>query len=496
MSINPAIVRGDATAKERAVLNAALNADQEPFPPNVGDILANPGEFLTHPGHIWLASRIYSARRNGVPILPQAFLAGDREGLVGGLIAEPPLPLSLAELVAVDVLVIAQARFVAREVEGLAAKILEHPERAPEICDLTSKALASAFDRIRSREGLSVRSPDEILSLPTDPAENLLGARLLTRGGRLVIAGAGGVGKSRLSLQLAGSVIAGRDFLGLPTYGRGTKWLVIQAENDNVRLKSDLGALRDWLGEDWAFVGQRLRIHTLETERDVFLSLDDEQSVAAIKRLIERERPDVVVWDSLYSFSSGDLNKDADMRETLTRLHQVSQHGNPKRGIVVLHHATTGKSGVAKLTGFDRASFGRNSKVLHSWTRGQINVGPLSADDNDTLGIACGKASNGREFPPFAIRLNTDAMIYELAPDVNVAEAIDKAQTAKVSEISPQSVADLAQGKTKLELSALLQQQTGRSRATAYRAIEAAEDAKLIRLHKASGTFQDVRINQ
>jgi len=35
--------------------------------------------------------------------------------------------------------------------------------------------------------------------------------------------------------------------------------------------------------------------------------------------------------------------------------------------------------------------YGRNSKVLHAWTRGQINLAPMSEDNNDVLALSCGK---------------------------------------------------------------------------------------------------------
>jgi hypothetical protein len=34
--------------------------------------------------------------------------------------------------------------------------------------------------------------------------------------------------------------------------------------------------------------------------------------------------------------------------------------------------------------------------------------------------VTCGKNSNGREFAPFAVRLNPETMIYEAAPDFDL----------------------------------------------------------------------------
>jgi len=497
VSLRPTVIPGDLVEKERAVLGAILFADGEPLPPACADLVANPALWLSDPPCRILAARIGNLLSNGFPVAPQTLRTDDKTGLVRELTGQTALPLSIAEIEALTIKERALARLVAESLQGIPEKVLEKPESAIAVATAAADALRGVVDRASGRKGLTVRSPDEILALPTDPTENLLGARLLTRGGQLVIAGAGGVGKSRMALQLAASVIAGREFLGLASYGRGTRWLFIQAENDNVRLKTDLAAMRDWLGDDWPFVQTRLRIHTLENELDTMLALDDEATAAAVRRLLDAERPDVVVWDSLYSFAAGDLNKDQDMRAALTRIHQVSRHREPKRAIVVLHHATTGKAGAAKATGFDRASFGRNSKVLHSWARGQINVAPLSADDNELLAIACGKCSNGREFPPFAARLHPDRLVYEMAPEVDVDEALDQALGGKPSgpALSAHQVADLASGKSKAELVKAIRNAADCSQATAYRLIQTAEDEGVIRLHRQSGIYQDIRPN-
>lgn len=497
MSTRPNVVEGDTIAKERAVLHAILGADGDPLPTHCAEIIAAPGDWLSDPRHVFLGERIRRLIRDGFPVAPEMLMSDDKSGLIKELMKETPLPLAVAEIEAQTVREHATARHVLAELQGLQEKLLANPSAAAAVASATSDSLRAAFDRASGRKGLTVRSPNEILAMPIDPTENLLGNRLLTKGGQLVLAGAGGVGKSRIVLQLAAAIIAGRDFLGLPTYGRGSRWLIIQVENDCTRLKFDLAALRVWLGEDWEFVQSRLRIHTLETELDAMLALDDMATSTAVRRLLDMEKPDVVVWDSLYSFASGDLNKDQDMRAILTRLHQISRHREPKRAIVVLHHATTGKAGVAKAAGLDRASFGRNSKVLHSWARGQLNVAPLSADDNDLLAVACGKASNGREFSPFAVRLDQERMIYEVEPTVDVQQAMEAAQAVKKPDrISEDLVADLASGKTLAELRKAVQVQADCSRSGADKAIKRAEANRVIRLHQASQTYQDLRPNR
>src|SRR5688572_25844647 len=64
---------------------------------------------------------------------------------------------------------------------------------------------------------LSLRRPDEILSMAFDESDRILGDRLLAKGQSLTILGAGGIGKSRLLLQLAVAQISERRFLELET---------------------------------------------------------------------------------------------------------------------------------------------------------------------------------------------------------------------------------------------------------------------------------------
>jgi hypothetical protein len=179
----------------------------------------------------------------------------------------------------------------------------------------------------------------------------------------------------------------------------------------------------------------------------------------------------------------GDSNSDRDMAETCMILSRICHAGNPNRAIVVIHHSLTGRGGAAKSMGADRSSYGRNSKALFAWTRGQINVAPVSEDDNDTLAIACGKNNNGREFPPFAIHLNPDTLIYDLAPTTDLDSWREKNTGSKPDRVTPAAVADLcpSTGATKSALAKLIIDNYATSRATAFRFVERADSSKTIR---------------
>lgn len=344
-----------------------------------------------------------------------------------------------------------------------------------------------------SREGLTIRAPDELLSLTFDDSDRILGDRLLAAGQSLVIAGAGSIGKSRLLLQLAVATITGRPFVGFETRLPQLRWLILQAENSSRRLQTDLAVLKNWTGPQvWPRVNQQLAIHTLESDADGFLSLDNPTAQRRIADAVRDTQPDIVCFDSLYNFAIGDLNKDEDMGATLLAISRLTKAGNPNRCPVILHHAITGRSGAARATGYDRASFGRNSKVLHSWTRGQMNVAPGSPDSNDVLVLTCGKCSNGREFATFAVRLNPATMIYEVAPDFDLAawESDVAGKRTQAPTITTERVKELCKGSmAKKDLARAIMEDAGCGRSYAYRMIEKAQHSRLIQYSKASERY-------
>jgi hypothetical protein len=345
---------------------------------------------------------------------------------------------------------------------------------------------------------LTFRSPDELLAMQFDDSDRILGDRLLASGQSLVIAGAGGIGKSRILLQLAAACRAGLPVFGFETRGQELRWLIIQAENSNRRLKDDIAALRAWIGDEhWPQVNAGLCIHTLESDCDGFLSLDSPQAEIRIRDAIEHFKPDVIGFDSLYNFAAGDLNSDRDMADTLLTVSRLTKAGNPNRACVVLHHALTGKAGAARATGFDRSGFGRNSKVLHSWSRAQINIAPGSPDSNEVLVVTCGKCSNGKEFAPFAIRLNPDTMIYDVDTDFNMSEWQSNVTGKRTEQdLSPARVAEIvtelckASGAPKKPaIVKALRDETGCATSGAYKAIDRAERAKVIHYTKTTKTY-------
>jgi archaellum biogenesis ATPase FlaH len=491
----------DLDAKEGAVVGTLLAEFPAELPPCCAKLLEHaPDSFddLRY-GNIGLAIR--HLQTSGKPIAPltvrEYLQQTNRLDDAGGALFLDTLGgqavgVSIAEYEATDLWEAHRTRRL-KSVYGEAFAAMEaDPTKADTILAGVRHSLEALDKEHGSGNGFTIRRPDELLAMTFDESDRILGDRLLATGQSLVIAGAGAIGKSRLLLQLAVATITGRPFIGLETRQPQLKWLILQAENSNRRLQSDLASLREWTGPKvWPRVNGQLLIHTLETDSDGFLSLDSPETVRRIAKVIAEFQPDVVCFDSLYNFALGDMNSDQDMRETLTAISRLAKTGNPERAIVVLHHALTGRAGAARATGFDRASFGRNSKVLHSWARGQINIAPGTAESNDTLILSCGKCANGKEFPVFAIRLNPGTMIYEVAPDFDLeAWQGDMGGRKEGPSVTPELVQRLCKGKmTKRQLVKAVMDDTGCGKSLAYRTIDRAKAARKLQHDSTEDTY-------
>lgn len=270
---------------------------------------------------------------------------------------------------------------------------------------------------------LSFRRVDEILAMNFDDSDFITKNGYVAKGDPFAICGAAGIGKSRLILQLLIAIITGRDFLGWPTNGKGTHWLLLQTENICRRLKSDLWAMCSGLSiEEKQLVNECLLIHTLENGDDSFLHLNVAENQERVSAAVAQRMWTGVIFDVLRDYSVDDLNSDQGMQETLAVISRLVRKNNPHCIIGIMQHARTGKAGAASMIGFDRTSFGRNSKVLLSWVRAQINAAPYNPDDNEILIIASAKCNNAQEFAPFAIRLDFKTMMYERDDSIDIDE--------------------------------------------------------------------------
>jgi hypothetical protein len=340
---------------------------------------------------------------------------------------------------------------------------------------------------------LTFKTLSEMIATKMDPLDCIIGDYLLAKGQALSIIGPGGSGKSRFNFQLAVATILSQPYVGIDTHGPNLRWLIIQVENGDRRMQTESAAIRRCLSDaDLATVDANLLVHTLSSETDSLVSLDDPANQDRIARAIAHFQPDIIAFDPLNRFCVGDPNSDQDMSETCRIISRLSFAGNHNRAIIVIHHSLTGRAGGARALGADRSSYGRNSKTLFAWVRSQINIAPISEDDNETLAVACGKNNNGREFPPFAIRLNPDTLIYELSPDTDIETwKSDVTGRSPKPRMSPARVAQLCPttGTSKAALAKLVQNDCGCVRSTAWDHVDKADRLKTILWNHMSESF-------
>ena len=200
-----------------------------------------------------------------------------------------------------------------------------------------------------------------------------------------------------------------------------------------------------------------------------------------LRRWVAEVQPDVIAIDPLLAVAAGNLNHDAGMLATCRAITKLARAGEKLASVVILHHTLTGRAGASKASGYDRGSYGRGSKALNFWTRGQINIAAAHGKSNDRLVVSCGKNSDGQEFQPFGIRLDSETMKYELDPEFDHSDWKDEiggAAKVKLNEkLTPEAVAEhVAElALSKKALVRALMEETGCGKSTAYNAIEAAE---------------------
>jgi hypothetical protein len=296
----------------------------------------------------------------------------------------------------------------------------------------------------KPRAPLTLRSIDEILASTHSPGDLLLSNGYVERGECTAICGMGGVGKSRLVMQFAMMHRARLPFLGWETRSPELRWLFLQTENGNRRLKHDLTAmLNGFTADQQEAIKNGILLHTVEGEDDGNLLLNDPENQMRAIEAVRTSGADIVVWDPLRDCTSDDLNKDMVMNETSRTVRAITRSGDPRRTCLVIHHAGEGKTGIAKAIGYDRGAFGRNSKTLKTWARAQFNIAPATPDDNTQILIASGKCNNFEEFSPVCARLDPDTMLYNLVEDFDFeawrdslsAETREKPTTARLIDI-------------------------------------------------------------
>src|SRR5439155_11706117 len=146
---------------------------------------------------------------------------------------------------------------------------------ATEWKEITTGGAEIDESKAAKRQPLTIRTVAEILEMSFDDKELVLLNGYLALGERTAVCGMGGVGKSRLIMQLALCCRAGRDFLGWQTQGHELRWLFLQTENSCRRLQYDLRRMHNaFTPDEQQAIKSGVFFHNLEADDDGFLMLD------------------------------------------------------------------------------------------------------------------------------------------------------------------------------------------------------------------------------
>lgn len=226
-------------------------------------------------------------------------------------------------------------------------------------------------------EGIgTVITPDELEAFDTTSDPNtLVGKRWLCKGGSCLIVGPSGVGKSSLTMQIAISWAVGRPLFGI-TPVRPLKFLVIQAENDTGDLAEEYQGVLEGMGLDsWSSPDPG----TVALLRSNLVFIRDtthtgQRFAEAVRILIEKHRPDVVVFDPLLSFVGGDISKQEVCSQFLRGwLNPISEASGV--AWIAIHHTGKPPGDKQSRQGWQSSDWsyaGIGSSELVNWTRASM----------------------------------------------------------------------------------------------------------------------------
>ncbi|GEM_PF-1808359 len=176
-------------------------------------------------------------------------------------------------------------------------------------------ALAAAAAAGESRRFQPLTAP-ELMALPEPEGAELLGP-LLLRGGRTIVGGAPGHGKTTLSLAIAKAVLTGGELLGYQGAGAGPI-LIVDLEQGVRSIKRSLAE---------AGLAEMPDVHILAIPDGLALD-SDEREAAELERVVAELRPAVVLLDPYYKSHRGDANEERAVTDLMRRLDGLrARHG-------------------------------------------------------------------------------------------------------------------------------------------------------------------------
>ena len=264
--------------------------------------------------------------------------------------------------------------------------------------------------------------PSQFLAYVPPSDAIILGDGLVERGKWASILGIGGLGKTRLALNLAKCQILGREWCGISTHGLPLRWMFLSNENGLRRYQTDFRAmLASETAAQRAALDAHLLVMALTDDEDGDLNTGSREAMARLAVTLRKHRPDVVILDPWADMVAGDENKTEDIVATLRTLRPIFRKECPGAAIIPIHHSRTGAGNVAQAgDNFNAGNFARGAKAFFSAMRAEIQIAPGDRDDPNKIVVACGKNSDGPRFAPRGVVFNPNSYAYDPDPSFNL----------------------------------------------------------------------------
>ncbi|HLP10219.1 MAG TPA: AAA family ATPase [Opitutaceae bacterium] len=305
-------------------------------------------------------------------------------------------------------------------------------------------------------------TPSELTAYEPPEGGCLVGHNHITKGATAVIAGAAGIGKSRVAVALAVAGARGVDWMGL-TVHRRFRSLIIQSENGPLRLRDEFSAIGT----------NDLDGHIRVSPPPPFgFEFGNAHFVAAIKATLADFQPDVVILDPWTATVTDDKGKD--YRETLQLLKRVFGCGDESPALVIVAHTRKPGNG-------DRVPRGRSlmhevagSYVLTSHARCVFNMLPASDDtSDDRVVFENSKNNDGKQVKPSAWHRQNGLFLPCPDFDWNAYNGKQERGRSKIGRGDLREVFEQAGGSmTRQEAAKALMASVGCSKSVAYDALK------------------------
>jgi len=335
---------------------------------------------------------------------------------------------------------------------------------------ITENELLHELDQLKSSPPadpaptlIELISPSEVKAYQPPPGVLLVGDKHIVRGNIFVIAGAPGVGKSRVSVALAEAAAFGYEWLGLIVHCHFSI-VIIQNENGRYRLQQEFAQL------DVSVLDQYVRI---SPPPRLGLCFHKQQFRDQLKKLFDHFPPAVVILDPWNAVAHDDKQKD--YAESFELVQQTMPSGDDAPALGIIAHTRKPHPG-ERANGRSLLTLVAGSHILTSVPR---TVWVLqNASDNVTdnrVVVTCCKNNDG-ELGPRSVWerdnglwtgiTNFDWQSFDNPKPAAKGDcAIDEGAMATVFEFGYKSL--------KLEEARdCLMQLTGKSRPTCYRALK------------------------